>query len=70
MLTRIVHVTVTDDMLSVDLEDGRTIAPLLLPPPLLITPPHLRHVIRDVALVNIQPVVKRHPAALGVVDFA
>ena len=25
-LTRIVHVTVTDDMLSVDLEDGRTIA--------------------------------------------
>ena len=25
-LARIVHVTVTDDMLSVDLEDGRTIA--------------------------------------------
>ncbi len=25
-LTRIVHVTITDDMLSVDLEDGRTIA--------------------------------------------
>ena len=26
MLTRIVQVTITDDMLSVDLEDGRTIA--------------------------------------------
>jgi len=41
--------------------------PFIFSPPLLIGPPHLRHMLRDVALVNIQPVVERHQAALGVV---